>query len=122
MSGSYSIAVVDDDESLGESLQGLLRALGFGAAAFSSAAEFLRSPALATIDCLILDICMPGMSGPELQRELARLGYQVPIIFITAHLGNALIAKVVADGAVECLLKPFEEESLLRAINKARAG
>src|SRR5690242_15598282 len=112
------ISVVDDDESLRESLKGLLRSLGYGHAVFSSAESFLESDALATADCLILDVCMPGMSGPQLQRELIARGQKIPIIFITAH-GDENAARLKAAGAVDCLLKPFSEESLLKAIDRA---
>ena len=116
------ICVVDDDESLRESLEGLLRSLGHGVAVFSSAEGFLSSAVLAKTDCLILDIRMPGMTGPELQRELIRRGQKVPIIFVTAHRDDDVTARVVADGAVDWLLKPFSEESLLKAIRQALSG
>jgi FixJ family two-component response regulator len=116
------ISVVDDDESLRESLEGLLKSLGHAVAVFSSAESFLSSKARAESDCLILDVRMPGMSGPELQRELIYRGQRVPIIFITAHADEEVIARVMADGAVGCLLKPFSEDSLLKAINQALSG
>ena len=115
------ISVVDDDESLRESLKGLLRSLGYRNAVFSSAESFLASDAQASADCLILDVCMPGMSGPELQRELIARGRKIPIIFITAH-GDENAARMMAAGAVDCLLKPFSEESLLKAIDRALSG
>ncbi len=113
------ISVVDDDESLRESLEGLLKALGYPVKVFSSAESFLSSKILAQTNCLILDVRMPGMSGPELQRELASQGIQIPTIFVTAHGDEDVISRVMADGAVECLLKPFTEESLLKAITLA---
>ena len=113
------ISVVDDDESLRESLEGLLKALGYGVKVFSSAESFLGSKTLAQTHCLILDVRMPGMSGPELQRELAGQRIQIPTIFITAHGDEDVVSRVMADGAVECLLKPFSEESLLNAITLA---
>jgi FixJ family two-component response regulator len=113
------ISVVDDDESLRESLEGLLKALGYGVKVFSSAESFLGSKILAQTRCLILDVRMPGMSGPELQRELAGQRIQIPTIFITAHADEDVVSRVMADGAVECLLKPFSEESLLNAITLA---
>jgi FixJ family two-component response regulator len=115
------ISVVDDDESLRESLRGLLRSLGYEHAIFSSAEGFLSSEAAAKSGCLILDVCMPGMSGPELQRKLAKLGRKIPIIFITAH-GDENAARLMAAGAVDCLLKPFSEEALLKAIDRALSG
>ncbi len=104
------ISVVDDDQSLRESLEGLLKFLGYKAAVFSSAESFLGSKALAESKCLILDVRMPGMSGPELQQELKRHGLGIPIIFITAHGDADVIAKAKADGAVDCLLKPFRRK------------
>jgi len=116
------ISVVDDDKSLRESLKGLLRFLGYEAAVFSSADSFLNSEVLADTDCLILDVRMPGMSGLELQRELVNRGLEIPIIFITAHGDEDVIARATADGAVDCLLKPFREEALLKAIERALSG
>lgn len=113
------ISVVDDDESLRESLEGLLKSLSYNTAVFSSAESFLSSDALNTSACLILDMRMPGMSGPELQRELISRQRNIPIIFITAHGDDDVIAHVMADGAVDCLLKPFSEDSLLKAISRA---
>jgi FixJ family two-component response regulator len=114
-----SISVVDDDESLRESLEGLLKSMGYRVNVFSSAEGFLSSQALAKTNCLILDVRMPGMSGPELQQKLKALGHRIPIIFITAHGDDDVIARVMADGAVDCLLKPFSEDSLLKAIGLA---
>ncbi len=122
MTNAFHIAVVDDDESLRESLEGLLKSLGYRAAVFSSAEGFLSSDTLTKTDCLILDVRMPGMSGPELQWELINGGRKMPIIFITAHGDDEVIARVMADGAVSCLLKPFSEDSLLRAIGRALPG
>jgi len=116
------ISVVDDDESLRESLEGLLKALGYGVKVFSSAESFLGSKTLAQTRCLILDVRLPGMSGPELQRELAGQRIQIPTIFITAHSDEDVVSRVMAGGAVECLLKPFSEDSLLKAISQALAG
>ena len=119
MTKPFLISVVDDDESLQESLDGLLKSLGHSVAVFSSAESFLNSEAPAVTDCLILDVRMPGMSGPELQRELVTRQWKVPIIFITAHGDDDVISRVMADGAVDCLLKPFSEDSLLNAISLA---
>jgi FixJ family two-component response regulator len=113
------VSVVDDDESLRESLPDLLRELGFEARAFSSAEEFLASDCIDLTQCLILDIAMPGLSGPELQRELARLQKKVPIVFITAHADEAMRPQLIEQGAVDCLYKPFIEKDLLNAINAA---
>ena len=118
------ISIVDDDESVRESLEGLLKSVGFRVEAFALAGDFLNSSALHATDCLILDVRMPGMSGPELQRKLITSEHSVPIIFITAHGDEAVRARVLGDGAVDCLLKPFNEDALLNAVNAAlgRAG
>ena len=115
------ISVVDDDESLRESLNGLLRILGYRVKLFSSAESFLNSQALAKTNCLILDVHLPGMSGPELQRELIGHRLQIPIIFITASRDEDVFSRIMADGAVDCLFKPFSEASLLNAISLALA-
>src|SRR5690606_19440078 len=103
------VSVVDDDESLRESLPDLLEALGFVARAFSSAEQFLASDALSQTRCLILDITMPGMSGPDLQEELKRRGHAVPIVFVTANGDAGIRPRLMHLGAVECLFKPFSE-------------
>jgi FixJ family two-component response regulator len=113
------ISVVDDDESLRESLEGLLKSMGYTVNVFSSAEEFLSSQAPGKTKCLILDVRMPGMSGPELQQKLKTNGPRIPIIFITAHGDEDVISRVMAEGAVDCLLKPFSEDSLLNAIDQA---
>jgi FixJ family two-component response regulator len=113
------ISVVDDDESLRESLEGLLKSLGHEVSVFSSAESFLSSAARDRADCLILDVRMQGMSGPELQRDLISQKQKLPIIFITAHGDDEVVSRVMADGAVDCLLKPFSEDSLLNAISRA---
>jgi FixJ family two-component response regulator len=118
------LSIVDDDESVRESLEGLLKSVGFRVEAFALAGDFLNSSAMHATDCLILDVRMPGMSGPELQRKLIASEHSVPIIFITAHGDEAVRARVLGDGAVDCLLKPFNEDALLNAVNAAlgRAG
>jgi FixJ family two-component response regulator len=113
------ISVVDDDDSIRESLQGLLESIGFAVETFSSAHAFLDSGCHTRTDCLILDVRMPGMRGPDLQRELARRRCPVPIVFITAHGDEDIRPRVLAEGAVDCLLKPFSEEALLQAIRTA---
>jgi FixJ family two-component response regulator len=112
------ISVVDDDVSSRESLPDLLRALGFAALPFASAEEFLASHALNDTQCLLLDVSMPGMSGPELQRELSRRKLAIPIIFITAHCDANLRDNLLAQGAVECLFKPFGEDDLRSALQR----
>lgn len=116
------VSVVDDDESVRESLPDLLREFGFAVQAFSSAEEFLASGDVDSTRCLILDIAMPGMSGPDLQRELARRGQAIPIIFITAHGDVADRPRLIRQGAAECLFKPFSEAALLKALNAALPG
>ena len=113
------IAVVDDDESVRESLPGLLKELGFPAREYASALLFLASGDLDQTRCLILDVAMPGMSGPELQRELLRQGRKVPIIFITAQCDEKVRAAVLANGAVAYLLKPFTETEIGSALAAA---
>jgi FixJ family two-component response regulator len=113
------VSVVDDDESVRESLPDLLRQFGFAAEAFSSAEAFLASAFVNQTSCLILDIAMPGMSGPELQRELMRRGQGIPIVFITANGDKSVRPGLLAQGAVECLFKPFSETALLDALNAA---
>src|SRR5262245_24743423 len=113
------VSVVDDDESVRESLPDLLREFGFAAQAFSSAEEFLASDCVGQTKCLILDIAMPGMSGLDLQRELTLRRQEIPIVFITALGDEAVRPRVLAQGAVECLFKPFSDTALLKALNAA---
>ena len=113
------VTIVDDDESVRESLPDLLREFGFVAEAFSSAEEFLASDAVGQTRCLILDIAMPGMTGYDLQRELTRRRHETPVVFITAHGDENLRPRVLEDGAVECLLKPFSDTALLDGVNAA---
>jgi len=113
------VAVVDDDESIRESLPDLLREFGFAAQTFASAEEFLASGTIDAIKCLILDVAMPGMSGPDLHRELQRRRQQIPVIFITAHGSEATRPQLIAQGAVDCLLKPFSDTALREAIDAA---
>ena len=119
MAARSLVSVVDDDESVRESLPDLLREFGFSAQAFSSAEEFLASDAVGRTKCLILDIAMPGMSGPDLQRELTRRRQEIPIVFITGHGDATIRPRVREDGAVECLFKPFSDTALLDAVNAA---
>jgi len=113
------VSVVDDDESVRESLPDLLREFGFAVEAFSSAEEFLASDSVGRTRCLILDIAMPGMSGPDLQRELGLRRQNIPIVFITAHRDDTVRPRALEAGAVECLFKPFSETALLGALNAA---
>ena len=119
MTARSLVSVVDDDESVRESLPHLLRQFGFSAQAFSSAEEFLSSEFVGETRCLILDIAMPGMSGPALQMELTRRQQAIPIVFITAHGDETVRPRVLEAGAVECLLKPFSATALRAAVNAA---
>ena len=113
------VTVVDDDESIRESLPDLLTAFGFTAQAFSSAEEFLASEDIGHTRCLILDIAMPGMTGLDLQRELKIRGHKIPIIFITAQKDEAVCARAFQQGAAEFLLKPFSDTALFTSLNTA---
>ena len=119
------VSVVDDDESVRESLPDMLRELGFAARTFSSAKDFLAWDGMDQTACLVLDIAMPRMSGPDLQRELQRRRQKIPIVFITAHGDATTRSRMLALGAVECLRKPFSEaalrEAVARALGDARA-
>jgi FixJ family two-component response regulator len=123
MTGKPSlVSVVDDDESVRHSLPDLLRQLGFAAATFSSAEAFLASEILSETSCLLLDIVMPGMSGPDLQQELTRRRRRIPIVFITGHPDLSVGPRLVDRGAVACLVKPFSETALLDAVKAALGG
>lgn len=111
--------VVDDDESVRESLPDLLREFGFAARAFSSAKDFLASGCVDETSCLLLDIAMPSMSGPELYQELKRRGQKIPVIYITGQRDEGVRARVLKQGAAGFLLKPFSDAALLEAINTA---
>ena len=113
------VSVVDDDESVRESLPDLLRELGFAAQAFSSAEAFLASEVVSETSCLLLDVAMPGMSGPDLQEELIRRQQEIPIVFITANGDKTVRPRLLAQGAVECLFKPFSDTALRDALNAA---
>jgi FixJ family two-component response regulator len=115
------IAVVDDDLSVRESLPRLLIQFGYTVRTFEGADVFLISDALEQTRCLILDVTMPGMSGPKLQQELSRRGLRIPIIFITAQSSEMLRTRLLEQGAIDVLLKPFSDAALLDAINRALA-
>ena len=119
MVGRALVSVVDDDESVRESLPDLLVQFGFEVQAFASAEDFLASDFVGQTRCLILDIAMLGMTGPELHRELTLRGQHIPIVFITAHRDETLRPRMIASGAVECLFKPFSETALLEAVSAA---
>jgi len=113
------VSVVDDSESVRESLPDLLQQVGFAVQAFESAEAFLDSEAADSTKCLILDVGLPGMSGPDLQQELIRRGKAIPIVFITAQGDKLLRPRLVAHGAVACLFKPFSDTALLEAVEAA---
>ena len=113
------VSVVDDDESVRESLPELLRQFGFHVEAFASAEAFLASDAVSATSCLLLDIGMAGMSGPDLQQELKRRRQTIPIVFITANGDRTVRPSMLARGAVDCLTKPFSEAALLNAVRSA---
>jgi FixJ family two-component response regulator len=119
MSKRSLVAIIDDDESVRESLPDLVRQFGFAAQAFSSAEAFLASEVISETRCLILDIAMPGISGPDLQQELMRRRQQIPIVFITGNGDKAVRPRLLAMGAVECLFKPFSDTALLDALDAA---
>jgi len=112
------ICVVDDDESVRESLPDLLQEFGFASEVFSAAGDFLQYASIAKIKCLILDIAMPEMSGPELRLELLKRGHELPTIFITAHADFASQLDQ-REGVIACLTKPFSETALLEALKRA---
>lgn len=113
------VSVVDDDESVRESLPDLLGMFGFATRTFASAQEFLESDCIRETECLILDVAMPEMSGPELQRELLRRGYSIPAIFITARADECMRSELLNQGAVDCLFKPFSDQALSAAVEAA---
>lgn len=113
------VSVVDDDESVREALTGLLRSAGFGAEGYASAEVFLRSGRLDDTECLILDVRMPGMGGIELEQHLTETGHDIPVIFITAHGDDHTRAQALGVNVVDFLTKPFSDEALLEAIDRA---
>jgi len=119
MPGIPLISIIDDDDALRRSLENLIRSVGLRAQGFSSAEAFLSSNQVHETRCLVLDVRMPGMSGPELQRQMAVANSHIPIIFITAHANDAQRTQALEAGAVAFLHKPFYEEELLNAIEAA---
>ena len=119
VSARLLVAVVDDSESVRESLPDLLQQVGYAVQAFSSAEEFLDAGAVDGTSCLILDIGLPSMSGPDLQQELIRRGKTVPIVFVTAQDDKSLQPRLLAAGAVACLFKPFSDTALIEAVETA---
>jgi len=119
MSSRSLVSIVDDDESVRESLPDLLKEFGFASETFSSAEEFLASDGIARTQCLILDVAMPGMCGPELQDELNRRKIRIPIVFITGQRDERLKSRLIEQGAIACLIKPFSDAAMLEALNSA---
>jgi len=113
------VSVVDDDESVRESLPDLLKEFGYQARVFSSAEEFLGSDCVDQTKCLILDVAMPGMTGPELQQELKLRRKEIPVVFITASRDETVRAQLLEQGAVECLFKPFGDTAMFEALQAA---
>ena len=114
------ISIVDDDESVRDAIKSLLRSVGLRADVFASAEEFLKSAALENTACLILDVRMRGMSGLELQQQLAKANYKIPLIFITAHASDREArSRALRAGAIDVLYKPFKEEVLLKHVYAA---
>ncbi len=113
------IAIVDDDESLREATKGLMRSMGYAAETFASAPDFLSSPQLGLIACLIADVCMPEMSGLELHDHLVGLGESIPTILITAHPDDSARRRALNNGVIGYLSKPFKEDDLLDCIQSA---
>ena len=117
MSTSPLISVVEDDDSVRESLRRLIKSAGYAVQSFSSAEQFLKSDQFEQTRCLILDVKLPGMDGLELQRQLIADRRDIPVIFITAHGHDAARIRALRNGALEYLFKPFSEEALLDAID-----
>jgi FixJ family two-component response regulator len=118
---SKLVSVVDDDESVRESLPDLLRSFGLEVEPFSSAEDFLASGGADRTGCLVLDVAMPGMSGLDLQLELIRRKQDIPIVFITSLADDTIEPRVLQRGAIACLFKPFSETAILEAVNAALA-
>ena len=113
------VFVIDDDESIREALKSLIRSVGLSVETFASAQDFLQSRRPDVPSCLILDVRMPGLSGLDLQRDLAETNTQIPIIFITGHGDIPMSVRAMKAGAVEFLTKPFRDQDLLDAIQQA---
>jgi FixJ family two-component response regulator len=113
------IAIVDDDPSAQQGLGSLLRSAGFQVESFASAREFLARSAAETPSCLVLDLQMPGLSGLDLQKRMAEVGLEIPIVFLTGHGDIPASVEAMKAGALEFLTKPFDDEKLLRAIDEA---
>lgn len=119
MAKSHVISIIDDDPSVREATQSLIRSLGYDAQVFASAEEYLQSDNLTDSACLITDLHMPGMSGSDLQDRLIADGYQIPIIFVTAYYEDRIRDRVMDAGAFGFLRKPFNDESLIACLDRA---
>lgn len=119
MSADFLISIVDDDAAVRKSLESFFKSLGFNVSTHAQAEDLLNALKKELSHCLILDVGLEGMSGPDLQRELLSRGYAIPIVFITANASDATQKRVMSDGAVDFLMKPFGEDELLAAIHKA---
>ena len=113
------IAIVDDDPSAREGLSSLIRSAGFQVEIFASAQEFLARPGAKVPSCLVLDLQLPGLSGLDLQKRMAEVGLEIPIVFLTGHGNIPASVQAMKAGAVEFLTKPFDERKLLHAIQEA---
>ena len=118
-SAGGTIAVVDDDLSVRRGLERLLRSRGFQVQTFASAVEFLTAPVTEDVDCLVLDVRMPGPSGFDLQDALRAADREIPIVFISGHGDVATVARAMSAGAVEFLAKPFDDKKLFEAVARA---
>ena len=119
MAKSHVISIIDDDPSVREATQSLVRSLGYSAEVFSSAEEYLESDRIRESSCVITDLHMPGMSGADLQDRLIADGHRIPIIFVTAFFEERVRARVMDAGALGFLRKPFADESLIQCLDKA---
>jgi FixJ family two-component response regulator len=119
MSNRKLITIVEDDQPFRNSMQKLIALLGYSVEAFPSAASFLASPALAETACLVTDVNMPGMTGPELHKHLADAGYAIPTIFMTAYPDEAARDRALSEGAFCYLSKPIDDEHLERCLRSA---
>jgi FixJ family two-component response regulator len=115
----HLIAIVDDDESVREATKGLMRSMGLAAEVFSCGEDFLRSPDVSRVDCLIADVNMPGMSGLDLHRRLVALRKHIPTILITAYPNDSIRTQALSAGVIGYLMKPFSEDDLLKCVRSA---
>ena len=113
------VAIVDDDEAVGNAIEVLMRSMGLLARAFSSGEEFLRSPELIRTGCLVVDFDMPKMNGLDLHSKLSRLGKEIPTVLITAYPSDDIRARALEAGVICYLPKPFNESDLLNCIQSA---